>query len=139
MALMLQLTSSKRKRVLSLTSLIDVIFLLLLFFMLSSTFSRYTDIELTSSMSGNTATSTESPVLLRLTQDALKINGKSTSLSNLSADIAPFAPNNIGSNTDNNTKRMAVISLGPQVSAQQLVDLMLAMRQQTQFTLTVLE
>ena len=137
MAPMLQLTSNKRKRVLSLTSLIDVIFLLLLFFMLSSTFSRYTDIELTSSMSGNMATSTDSPVLLRLTQDALKINGKNTSLSNLSADIAPFASHNSDNNTD--SKRMALISLGPQVNAQQLVDLMLDMRKQTKFTLTVLE
>lgn len=137
MAPMLQLTSNKRKRVLSLTSLIDVIFLLLLFFMLSSTFSRYTDLELTASMSGNTAASADSPVLLRLTQDTLKINGKSTSLSSLPADIAPFAANTNDSNTD--SKRLAVISLGPQVSAQQLVDLMLAMRKQTQFTLTVLE
>lgn len=136
---MLQLTSNKRKRVLSLTSLIDVIFLLLLFFMLSSTFSRYTDLELTASMSGNTAASADSPVLLRLTQDTLKINGKSTSLSSLPADIAPFAANTNDSNTDSHTKRLAVISLGPQVSAQQLVDLMLAMRKQTQFTLTVLE
>jgi len=136
---MLQLTSNKRKRVLSLTSLIDVIFLLLLFFMLSSTFSRYTDLELTASMSGNTAASADSPVLLRLTQDTLKINGKSTSLSSLPADIAPFAANTNDSNTDSHTKRLAVISLGPQASAQQLVDLMLAMRKQTQFTLTVLE
>ena len=38
------------RRQISVTSLIDVIFLLLLFFMLSSTFSKFADVELSLSL-----------------------------------------------------------------------------------------
>lgn len=130
MALLTSLGSSKRKRVLSLTSLIDVIFLLLLFFMLSSTFSNYTDLDLAASSSGVPAAK-QSPVLLKLTHDRLAINGKGTSLTELATDIAPFA--------EDNTKRLVLVSLGPQVNAQQLVDLMVVMAKQQQFDLLVLE
>ena len=130
MALLGNLGSSKRTRVLSLTSLIDVIFLLLLFFMLSSTFSDYTDLDLAVSSPG-TAITKSSPVLLKLTQDRLTINGQDTSLSELATDIAPFA--------ETNDKRLALISLGPKVNAQQLVDLLVTMGQQRQFSLLVLE
>ena len=130
MALLSSLGSSKRRRVLSLTSLIDVIFLLLLFFMLSSTFTNYTDLDLAASSPGASA-SNESPVLLKLTHDRLAINGKATSLTELTEDIAPFV--------QGNTKRLVLVSLGPQVNAQQLVDLMVVMAKQQQFDLLVLE
>jgi biopolymer transport protein ExbD len=42
-----------RRRSLSITSLIDVIFLLLLFFMLASTFSKFSEIDIASASSGN--------------------------------------------------------------------------------------
>ncbi|MEM1380715.1 MAG: biopolymer transporter ExbD [Pseudomonadota bacterium] len=50
------LKRTKKRRRASITSLIDVIFLLLLFFMLSSTFSRFSEVELVASgPSGGTA------------------------------------------------------------------------------------
>ncbi|MEM6511988.1 MAG: biopolymer transporter ExbD [Pseudomonadota bacterium] len=53
-----------RKRA-SITSLIDVIFLLLLFFMLSSTFSRFSEIEISvASSSGNSSASSDNNLLL---------------------------------------------------------------------------
>ncbi|MEM1174339.1 MAG: biopolymer transporter ExbD [Pseudomonadota bacterium] len=53
-----------RKRA-SITSLIDVIFLLLLFFMLSSTFSRFSEIEISMAASSEaTSSSTENTRLL---------------------------------------------------------------------------
>jgi biopolymer transport protein ExbD len=127
---LLSSNSGKRKRVLSLTSLIDVIFLLLLFFMLSSTFSNYTDLDLAASSPG-ASTSKQTPVLLKLTHDTLAINGKNTSLTELATDIAPFA--------QESAKRLVLVSLGPQVNAQQLVDLMVVMAKQKQFNLLVLE
>ena len=130
MALLGNPGSSKRKRVLSLTSLIDVIFLLLLFFMLSSTFSNYADIDLAVATSG-TATSDETPVLLKLTHDRLRLNGKDIKLSELTQAISPFA--------QDHTKRLVLVSLGPKVNAQQLVDLLVIMGKQTQFNLLVLE
>ena len=130
MALLSSFGSSKRKRVLSLTSLIDVIFLLLLFFMLSSTFSNYTDLDLAAS-SPSASAAKQSPVLLKLTHDSLAINGKATSLTELATDIAPFV--------QDDTKRLVLVSLCPQVKAQQLVDLMVIMAKQQQFDLLVLE
>lgn len=122
--------SRRRKRVLSLTSLIDVIFLLLLFFMLSSTFSNYADIDLAVATSG-ASTSNAPPLLLKLSHDRLRLNGKDVSLSDLPSAISSFV--------DDDTKRLVLISLGPQVDAQQLVDLLVVMGKQTQFDVLVLE
>ena len=66
-------TAAFRARRLSLTPLVDVIFLLLMFFMLSSTFSRLTEIELAGAGTGLPA---ESPRFLRLTEDRMTLNGR---------------------------------------------------------------
>ena len=50
------------------TSLIDVIFLLLLFFMLSSTFSRFAEVEISAAAGGAAAPSDTPPAFLRLSQ-----------------------------------------------------------------------
>jgi len=52
---------SKRRRA-SITSLIDVIFLLLLFFMLSSTFTRFSEVEMVASGTGGVASSSDEAV-----------------------------------------------------------------------------
>ena len=130
MAVLVNAGSRRRKRVLSLTSLIDVIFLLLLFFMLSSTFSNYADIDLAVATSG-ASSSNEPPLLLKLRHDRLQLNGKDTNLTAL--------PNAISSFADEGTKRLVLIYLGPQVNAQQLVDVLVIMGKQTQFSVLVLE
>ncbi len=64
----------RRRRPLSLTSLIDVIFLLLLFFMLSSTFTRFGEVSIT----GGRATQAggEAPdIIVRLSDAGWSVNG----------------------------------------------------------------
>ncbi|MEM7303285.1 MAG: biopolymer transporter ExbD [Pseudomonadota bacterium] len=65
----------KPRRRLSLTSLIDVIFLLLLFFMLSSTFTRFADVELVAGRSGQTIVSELPKILIVLDGDSWGVNG----------------------------------------------------------------
>ncbi|MEM1038667.1 MAG: biopolymer transporter ExbD [Pseudomonadota bacterium] len=62
-----------RARRLSLTSLIDVIFLLLLFFMLTSTFTKFSTVEL--SASGQGAGSKTPDVVISLKQTTVLVNG----------------------------------------------------------------
>ncbi|MBW8639300.1 biopolymer transporter ExbD [Hoeflea sp. WL0058] len=66
----------KRRR-LSLTSLIDVIFLLLLFFMLSSTFTRFSEVDIVAGRAGKQASVSKMPdVFIRLGKDnSWKVNG----------------------------------------------------------------
>ncbi|MEM7067995.1 MAG: biopolymer transporter ExbD [Pseudomonadota bacterium] len=66
-------TTLVKRRKLSLTPLIDVIFLLLLFFMLSSTFSRYAEVEISH---GNGSASSTKPAVafLELGANTLKLN-----------------------------------------------------------------
>lgn len=63
------------------TSLIDVIFLLLLFFMLSSTFTRFGEIELTAAGTG--AQRALAPVYVRLDGDHISLNGDKIELGDL--------------------------------------------------------
>lgn len=67
----------RRRRPVSMTSLIDVIFLLLLFFMLSSTFTRFAEIEFAAGRAGATTPGTPPDVLVRLTEGRWSVNGVS--------------------------------------------------------------
>ncbi|WP_321490010.1 biopolymer transporter ExbD [uncultured Hyphomonas sp.] len=58
-----------RRRTLSITSLIDVIFLLLLFFMLASTFSKFSEMDIAAAGPGDEADSAAS-VVIELAIDA---------------------------------------------------------------------
>lgn len=65
----------RRRRPLSMTSLIDVIFLLLLFFMLSTTFTRFAGVDLGKpGQAGGGATGTPG-ILVFVEADGLRING----------------------------------------------------------------
>ncbi|MCB1477245.1 MAG: biopolymer transporter ExbD [Rhodobiaceae bacterium] len=66
----------RRSRRLTLTPLIDIIFLLLLFFMLSSTFTRFAQIELTAGKSGAASTRQQPDILIRLDEQGVSINGR---------------------------------------------------------------
>lgn len=80
-------TAKRRRSVVGLTSLIDVIFLLLLFFMLSSTFSRYSQLDL--GVSGVGSTGVTRPQLLVSVPPfgPLRLNGKETLLDDLDEAI----------------------------------------------------
>ncbi|WP_274425710.1 ExbD/TolR family protein [Chelativorans sp. YIM 93263] len=64
-----------RRRSLPLTPLIDVIFILLLFFMLSSTFLRFAEVEITGGTAADTASVDAPDVLIRLEGAEWNVNG----------------------------------------------------------------
>ncbi len=77
-----------RRGRLSMTSLIDVIFLLLLFFMLSSTFSKYGEIPITSGARGAAPFSDSPIVFARLAPNGLTVNGRPVTKDTINAAVA---------------------------------------------------
>ncbi|CUA95828.1 biopolymer transporter ExbD [Pannonibacter indicus] len=65
----------RRRRPLSMTSLIDVIFLLLLFFMLSTTFTRFAGVDLGKPGQAGGGASGTPGILVFVEADGLRING----------------------------------------------------------------
>ena len=104
------------------TPLIDVIFLLLLFFMLSSTFSKFAEIELSAASAGTTADTP--PLFLQLYPDRLTLNGQDRTLSSLTLTPA-----------DNQT---LLVALQDGVTAQRLTDLLVVLRDYPDLTVSVL-
>ncbi|WP_253285859.1 MULTISPECIES: biopolymer transporter ExbD [unclassified Ruegeria] len=113
------------RRRMSMTPLIDVIFLLLLFFMLSSTFSRFSEIELSSATQGAASeTTTIERFFVQLGAERVALNGQVTSLENLDSQIK---------------SGQVLISLDPDTSAQRLVDLLVRLRGREGLMVRVLE
>lgn len=105
-----------RRRRLSMTSLIDVIFLLLLFFMLSSTFSKFGEVRLDAGGAGSAGPVPERLALLRLDADTLDLNGTPLTLAQLAQRLDAL---------DNPT---LAVTVRPAASAQRLTDLLVALR-----------
>jgi biopolymer transport protein ExbD len=76
------------RRRLSMTSLIDVIFLLLLFFMLSSTFARFAEIEVSGGVASSTAAGERPDVLLRFDGAEWRVNGLAIADDELEGELA---------------------------------------------------
>ncbi|MGR3586967.1 MAG: biopolymer transporter ExbD [Paracoccaceae bacterium] len=106
-----------RRRALSMTSLIDVIFLLLLFFMLSTTFTRTAELPLVAGARG-AGTAQTVPVFLRLAPETLTVNGQSALLDQVAAQILALGQD----------QPQVLVSLAPHVSAQRLADLLVRLR-----------
>lgn len=111
-----------RRRVLSLTPLVDVIFLLLLFFMLTSTFSRYGEIEVSAATSGTGSAS--GAAFLQLGETDIRLGGQMVTLNSLPAALEGVR---------------VLVSLQSGVSSQRLVDLLAILRDVPDLTLTVLQ
>ncbi len=109
------------------TSLIDVIFLLLLFFMLSSTFSKYAELPLPIGAAGGTVTDVPA-VFLRVSQDAITLNGNVVAIEDLGLRLA----------ADQNTPVTAIIGLGPDVTSQRLTDVLAMLQSTANLSLNVL-
>lgn len=107
------------------TSLIDVIFLLLLFFMLSSTFSRFGEVALSTGGAGAPAM-TEPPRFVQLGPDSLSVNAEPAPLDGLAARLAA-GPGPV------------LVGLRPEVTAQRLTDLLAELRRAPGLAVTVLE
>jgi biopolymer transport protein ExbD len=117
----------KRRRHLSLTSLIDVIFLLLLFFMLSSTFTRFAEVELSGGMAGSGGG--EAPdVLIRLDGEAWAVNGRTTDAAGAMAELARLQ--GVGAES-------AVLLVRGETTSQALVTAVEQIRRDTTLTLQV--
>ena len=100
------------------TSLVDVIFLLLLFFMLTSTFTRFSEVELTSGGSG-TATAEARPLFLQVAPDGLSLNGAPVALAELAEALAADG---------DAAPRPLLVALRGEVTAQRLTDLLVVLR-----------
>lgn len=113
------------RRPLSMTPLIDVIFLLLLFFMLTSTFSKYAEIELSNATGGGVASDTQvERLFVQLGPDRLALNGADISLEELSAQL---------------DTGQVLVSLDAETTAQRLVDLLGQLRGREGLSVLVLE
>jgi biopolymer transport protein ExbD len=67
--------AGRRRRPISVTSLIDVIFLLLLFFMLTSTFAKFAEVEITGGRAGQSVAGGLPDVIIRLDAGHWSVNG----------------------------------------------------------------
>ncbi|MBV1894825.1 MAG: biopolymer transporter ExbD [Rhodobacteraceae bacterium] len=108
------------------TPLIDVIFLLLLFFMLSSTFSTFGEIELSQATAGNAAPGTppEQRVFVQLGAARLVLNGAPVTMDELATRVE------VG---------QVLVSLDADASAQRMVDLLVRLRGRDGLTVLLLE
>ncbi|ESR23886.1 ExbD/TolR family protein [Lutibaculum baratangense] len=81
------------RRTLSLTPLIDVVFLLLMFFMLASTFAKYSVVEVSLAGSGGGPVQEEArPVLLSVGSDgAFRLNGEPVAADDIRARLVELA------------------------------------------------
>ncbi len=100
------------------TSLIDVIFLLLLFFMLTSTFSKFSEVELSAASGGAALEPGMKPLFLQLGAAQLTLNGAAMDLDGLAAALPGADAEPVP----------LLISLRADVTAQRLTDLLVALR-----------
>ncbi|MCY0094953.1 biopolymer transporter ExbD [Hoeflea sp. J2-29] len=119
------------RRQISMTSLIDVIFLLLLFFMLSSTFSRFADVELGTGGGSAAAASDATPAFVKLSDGRLSLNGSALPVEALGAELARQQSAN-GIN-------QLILSVDETASSQQLVDVLLIARKLPGLSLQIVQ
>ncbi|WP_170426464.1 biopolymer transporter ExbD [Ruegeria arenilitoris] len=105
----------KRRRRLSMTSLIDVIFLLLLFFMLTSSFSKFGEIEFATAAAGG-GEQDRTIRFLKLEAERILVDGKPVQLADVAARLEEDKP------------QTALISLGPNATSQNLIDLLAVLK-----------
>ncbi|QPC41839.1 biopolymer transporter ExbD [Kaustia mangrovi] len=83
---------TRRRAAPSLTPLIDVVFLLLLFFMLASTFARFASVDIAIGQEGGGAPSDRPAVLVSVTQEGgYAVNGTAVELAALAQALADAA------------------------------------------------
>lgn len=100
------------------TSLIDVIFLLLLFFMLTSTFSKFGEIELSSTGQSALAVSESKQVFVNLRSNEILLNGQTITQVHLIERLRD----------DPSQEKTVLIAIGQDTTSQELVDLLTALR-----------
>ncbi len=111
----------RKRRYPSLTSLVDIIFLLLLFFMLSSTFSKFTEVEVTATLSGNSVSQEKPQLFITLSENSWRINGVSATVENVQEILEQYR---------SQTPVKAVLKTDEQTSSQMLIDALEVLRNQ---------
>lgn len=120
----------RRRRPLSLTSLIDVIFLLLLFFMLSSTFTRFARVEISGGPAAASSSAETPDALVHLDADGnWRVNGGAPT----GEDAAIAALGRLGENGAEST----VLLIRGDLTSQTLVSAVERIRQDTDLTLSI--
>jgi len=114
-----KLTPPRRGR-LSMTSLIDVIFLLLLFFMLTSTFSKYGEVELMAAGKAGVLEERQK-LFVTLGTDLVTLNGQPVDLDRI-ADLVRSQP-------QDGRGHVVLISPNEETTSQRLVDLLAVLPQ----------
>lgn len=109
------------------TSLIDVIFLLLLFFMLSSTFSKFAEVPLPVGTAGSAEAAPKPPMFLRISPETITLNGRLVEIDDL--NTAPALQEE---------ETRLLVALAPDVSSQRLTDVLVALRGLPDISLNVL-
>lgn len=112
------------------TSLIDVIFLLLLFFMLSSTFSRFAEVELAAAGAGGNDSSDTKISFLKLGGETLSLNGQDMEIAGLTEAFAQLP--------QEAETLPVVVSLRDDVTSQRLTDLLVVLRGIDRVSISVL-
>ena len=107
--------SYKVKKRLALTSLIDIIFLLLLFLMLTSTFSKFSEIELSVATTAAKNKVSEKILFLRISAARIDLNSGEVEMNSLAKSIKSLTQN---------AKASLVISMDQDVTSQRLVDIL---------------
>lgn len=115
-----------RRKPLSMTSLIDVIFLLLLFFMLSSTFTRFGSVDFGGTgKAGSSGVAAAPDILVIVTGEGLRINGEYVGPDAVDARLTEFLAKGAKS---------AMILPREGANAQALVDAVEALRRSAQLS-----
>lgn len=110
------------------TSLIDVIFLLLLFFMLTSTFTRYSELRLFAAAPGGAVPPGTPPLFLSLGAEVLRLNGETVALGDLGAALSRAeAPGRL------------LVAVADGVTSQRLVDVLVVLGAQPELSVTVMD
>lgn len=120
----------RHRRPLSLTPLIDVIFLLLLFFMLSSTFARFAQVEVTAGQPSASASAEQPDVLIRIDGEAesWRINGRTLTALEATSELGRLEENGAES---------AVLLVRGEMTSQALVGAVERIRRETGLELSV--
>ena len=104
------------RRPLALTPLIDVVFLLLLFFMLASTFQKYGEVDLATPGTGLGAAKALRPALLRIHEDGtIDFNATKIEMGDLAEVLAELAASEEG---------RLLVQVRPGASTQAMIDVL---------------
>ena len=124
------LRQRKQRRRASITSLIDVIFLLLLFFMLASAFTKYSEVEISSAPTGGQQTNRSAMLQLQVHQSFINLEGTQLTLGERSSALQQHAHDN---------RRIIAVSVSEETTTQRLIDTLRQLDQAGSFTIHVLE